>query len=356
VSFLHIENLGIRLGEFCLRDVSFSVDRGEYLVIMGPTGAGKTILLECIVGFHRPEQGRILVDGRDITRDPPEKRRIGIVYQDYALLPHLNVFKNIEYGLKKVEKDKEVRKAKVRDMAAFLHIDHLFTRKTTTLSGGEQQRTALARALVVEPRVLLLDEPLSALDPMTRLNIRRLLGRIIERKKVTVLHVTHDMDDAWSLARKTLILDHGRVMQHDTLNRVMTRPANAFVGEFVGATLVTGEYRKNGDGYGAVRLGQIVLQTADQAPDGGRVTVAIRPERVMVSREMPGNGSGRNVLKARLCSVRHCGLVSFLDFQARDTHIPAMMTTSSVLSMGLEPDTESFLSIAADNVKIIQQS
>ena len=165
MSFLRVEDMHIDLGEFSLKGVSLEFGRGEYLTVMGPTGAGKTILLECIIGFYRPLKGRVFLDGRDITDDPPEKRRIGIVYQDYALLPHKNVFSNIEYGLKKVDRDKASRRSKILSMAESLNIGHVLHRKPPTLSGGEQQRVALARALVVEPRLLLMGRAPVRLGP-----------------------------------------------------------------------------------------------------------------------------------------------------------------------------------------------
>ncbi|MBW1759339.1 MAG: ATP-binding cassette domain-containing protein, partial [Deltaproteobacteria bacterium] len=154
MSFLTIEDLHLNLGEFFLQEVFLSLQKGDYLAVLGPTGAGKTILLESIIGFWKPNKGQIYLEGENITGLLPEKRRIGIVYQDYALLPHFTVFKNIAYGLEKKEKKKETLGEKVREMAAALRIDHLLHRKPATLAGGEQQRVALARALIVEPRLL----------------------------------------------------------------------------------------------------------------------------------------------------------------------------------------------------------
>ena len=248
MSFLRIEDMHIDLGDFSLRGVSLEFEQGEYLTVMGPTGAGKTILLECIIGFYRPAKGRVFLDGRDITDDPPEKRRIGIVYQDYALLPHKNVFKNIEYGLKKVDSDKDSRKAKILAMAESLNISHVLHRKPPTLSGGEQQRVALARALVVEPRLLLMDEPLSALDPQTRQTTRSLLRRIMRARDVTVLHITHDMDDVWALADKVAILRDGHMEQIASVRDVFNRPCNGFVADFVGASVYEGTVLPSSNG------------------------------------------------------------------------------------------------------------
>jgi molybdate transport system ATP-binding protein len=155
MTFFSVQNIHICLGDFSLQDVSLGIDRGDYLSVIGHTGAGKSILLESISGFYRPPKGRIFLEGQDISHVRPEKRHFGIVYQDYALLPHFTVAENIAYGLKKIQK-KGVQ-AKVNEMAASLKIDHLLHRKPDTLSGGEQQRTALARSLVVEPKLLLIE-------------------------------------------------------------------------------------------------------------------------------------------------------------------------------------------------------
>ncbi len=156
------------LGGFKLRDVTFSVDKCDYVCIIGPTGVGKSILLETIAGLYNPKKGRILLDGEDITHLPPERKHVGVVYQDYALFPHMTVFNNIAYGLRKKIKDKNIVKQEVKRIAELLEIDHLLHRKPGTLSGDEQQRVALARALIVRPKLLLMDEPFSALDVRQR--------------------------------------------------------------------------------------------------------------------------------------------------------------------------------------------
>ena len=175
---LRLEDICLRLGEFRLLEISLHVEPGTYLALLGPTGTGKTVLLETIAGVHTPGSGRIYIRGRDATRLAPEKRHLGIVYQDYALFPHLTVFDNIAFGLRlKGSPGRKIKKA-VEEMAAFLEIGHLLKRRPNRLSGGERQRTALARALVMEPYVLLLDEPLSALDSASRIRIRHELKRI----------------------------------------------------------------------------------------------------------------------------------------------------------------------------------
>ncbi len=357
MSFLEIQNLSIRLGDFFLHDVSLNMDQGDYLTLMGPTGAGKTILLECVVGFYQPDRGDIFLEDREITSEPPERRRVGIVYQDYALLPHLTVFQNIEYGLKKVDKDKAGRLGKVQAMAESLDISHLLHRRPTTLSGGEQQRVALARSLVVQPRMLLMDEPLSALDPTTRHSIRRLLHRVIKERGVTVIHVTHDMEDVWGLASTVAILKSGRLIQYDSLQRVFQRPCNEFVADFVGAALFSGlAISRNGQG-SSVDIGGLELTTVDRLPEFGQeVSIAIRPENVIASWEKPAEDPGRNVFLAELEDVTPQGLVSFCTWRVNGLCIQSMLTTSGLLDMGLDSRQSCYLSIDARNVKIVQGS
>ncbi|ACV24967.1 ABC transporter related [Methanocaldococcus fervens AG86] len=182
MSFLEIKNLSIDLGEFKLIDVNLEIEKGDYLTIIGPTGSGKSILLETIAGFYKPKNGKIFLEGEDITNLPPEKRNMSIVYQDYVLFPHKTVFENIAYGLKKKIKDKDKIKEEVNRISELLNISHLLHRKPGTLSGGEQQRTALARALVVKPKLLLMDEPFSALDVKTKENLRKLVKKAVRMK------------------------------------------------------------------------------------------------------------------------------------------------------------------------------
>ena len=353
MSFLSVCDLSISLGDFCLDSVSLDIGRGDYVTVMGPTGAGKSILLECIIGFYRPDAGRVVLDGRDITDDPPETRHFGIVYQDYALLPHLSVFQNIEYGLKKVDRDRTRRGEKVRDMAAALQIGHLLDRRPGTLSGGEQQRTALARSLVVEPRLMLMDEPLSALDPKTRYNLRELLRKVLKDRGITVLHVTHDLDDVWKLADRVAVIRRGRVVQYDTLRRVFNRPCNDFIAEFVGADRYRGTLiSNNGDGL-SVDIGGVRLRTSD-APGGNgcrEAVVAIRPENVLISREAPARSENHSVFAAQLEEVQHHGLFSLCVWEAGGTRMRSMQASSTICEMGLEPRQTCYLSIASANVK-----
>jgi ABC-type Fe3+/spermidine/putrescine transport system ATPase subunit len=231
---LILENISLRLGTFALKNFSLKTEQGEYLVLLGPTGTGKTVLLETIAGLHRPSAGTISLAGHDITRMAPEKRHLGVVYQEYALFPHLSVAGNIGFGLRMRGYGRAGERRAVEEMAAFLGIDHLLQRMPKTLSGGEQQRVALARALVLKPQMLLLDEPLSALDRMTKERFVEELKQIHRKLGITILHITHDLGEACFLADRLAILRDGVLLQTDSPDRIMTRPQDRFVAELVG--------------------------------------------------------------------------------------------------------------------------
>jgi molybdate/tungstate transport system ATP-binding protein len=221
--------------EFAIRNVTLQVNEGEYLVIVGPTGAGKTLLLELLLGVHHPDSGRIFVGEREVTGLPPEKRGIGMVYQDYLLFPHLDVARNLAFGLRYQRRDGEHTQRKVREIAELLGISHLLHRYPYTLSGGEKQRVAIGRALVTEPRVLLLDEPLSALDRGTAARLRSELKSLHAAKKLTILHVTHDLSEARQMQGPIALIKEGRLDALGTADDLLRRPPTVFAANFFGA-------------------------------------------------------------------------------------------------------------------------
>ena len=231
---LRLVDISLKLGNFSLRNISFDVKQGEYVVLLGPTGTGKTVLLETIAGLYHPDSGDIYVKGLDVTRFSPETRHLGVVYQDYALFPHLTVYANIAFGLKlKKKTDRDVRNA-VLKMAHFLEIDYILNRRPRLLSGGERQRVALARALILEPHMLLLDEPLSALDRLTKDRLRRELKRIHGEIGVSILHITHDLSEAFFLADRLIIMKDGAIIQEGNPEDTLRHPRNRFVAELLG--------------------------------------------------------------------------------------------------------------------------
>ncbi len=231
---LHLCDICLQLGGFKMNHLNLHIRKAEYCVILGPTGTGKTVLLETIVGLNNPQQGKIILDKKDITKITPEKRHLGVVYQDYALFPHLNVFDNIGFGMRLQGMPHRNIRTKVHEMAEFLRISHLLNRHPGNLSGGECQRTALARALVMHPKMLLLDEPLSAVDRLTRDRLQSELKRIHKELNITILHITHDLNEAFFLADRIAVMRDGTILQQGDPEVISRQPVNRFVAELMG--------------------------------------------------------------------------------------------------------------------------
>lgn len=227
---IHVENLTVAGPGFYLDDISFKVNKAEYLIILGPSGAGKTVLLDTLAGLKKPQKGRILFAGRDVTRALPEERKIGYIQQNLALFPHLSVMENITFGARPNRIPPARAGERARELAALLGIEHLLSRANPlTLSGGEKQRVALARTLLVEPDIILMDEPFSALDSFTRRQLIFLLPEIFAQFQVTVIHVTHDLQEAFLLGDKIAVLIDGRLHQIGSRDEIYRRPATLAV-------------------------------------------------------------------------------------------------------------------------------
>jgi ABC-type Fe3+/spermidine/putrescine transport system ATPase subunit len=229
-----LQNVCLQLGDFSLADVSLCIEQGEYRILLGSTGTGKTILFETIAGLHIPQSGRVILHDTDITREAPEDRNIGVVYQDYALFPHLNVYENIAFGLKLQKKTQQQITQDVCEIAEFFNISHLLKRSQRHLSGGECQRVALARTLVLRPDLLLLDEPLSAVDSKTRTHLRQELQRINKELGQTILHITHDLSEAFLLGQTMTVMHNGKILQNGTPESIIRQPATRLVAELMG--------------------------------------------------------------------------------------------------------------------------
>ncbi|MRR14040.1 ATP-binding cassette domain-containing protein, partial [archaeon] len=230
---LRTERLCKRLDSFILQDISLEVAKGDYYVLLGRSGAGKTQLLELICGLTPPDKGKIFLEEEDITRKRVQDRSIGLVFQDLALFPHFSVKDNIMYPLKIIKLPLKERIEKVQRAAEEMNITDLLLRKPGNLSGGEKQRVALARTLVTEPKVLLLDEPMASVDASLKDSIRRMLRRL-NRNGQTIVHVTHDFGEAISLASRVGVMHNGRIIQEGTPEEVFTHPANRFVARYAG--------------------------------------------------------------------------------------------------------------------------
>ena len=320
------QDLTFEIGEFRLDAVSTEMLRNEYFVLLGPPGSGKSIFLECLCGLRKVASGRILFDGRDITHDEPRKRNIGYVPQDYALFPHLTVQQNIAFGLRAVGNSRKMAAFRANETAEMLGIGHLLKRSVLGLSGGEKQRTALGRALVMEPQVLLLDEPVCALDEATRQNICSMLRRVQKDLKLTVMHVSHNLEEAFSVADRAAILNNGRIEQTGSLDELLRKCRNEFVARFMRCeNIFTGAVAESLPDSDActVRIGEINLVVPGCCK--GTVQFIIRPEDVLIE-IAGGNNGGQNRFEVCISRWRDFGshvrveLKGSLDLVAHVSH------------------------------------
>jgi iron(III) transport system ATP-binding protein len=267
-------------GTRVLEDVSLDVRRGEFFAFLGPSGSGKTTLLRLIAGFGLPERGRITIGGRDATRLPPWARNVGLVFQSYALWPHMTVAENVAFGLEQRKVPRAEREARARAALDLVGLAHLIDRRPAQLSGGQQQRVAIARTLAIEPEVLLLDEPLSNLDAGLRAGVRQELVELQRRLGLTTILVTHDQEEANAAADRMAVLDGGRVLQTGTPTQLYDHPANLFVAGFLGrANLIEGEVRD-----GAFHAGEVCFALAPGVVPGPG-TLALRPQGIRILRD-----------------------------------------------------------------------
>jgi len=284
---IEIKSLSLQLGPFSLSDINLTIDDKEYFVLLGPTGAGKTILIECIAGLHSFRKGQIWVDGHNVTPLPPEKREVGYVPQDYVLFPFLDVKENIIFGLREKNFPKKEMKENVETLARLLGISHLLNRHVQTLSGGEKQRVAVARALAISPKILLLDEPLSSLDVRTSKYLRLELRRFHEELGVTTIHVTHNLMEAEEMADRIAILDMGRLEQVGTPDEIFFYPQSEIVSDFIGTpNILDCEHRKTlGHGLMEAVCGGISIVLPYQG--NGVKKIALFPRDIYVSTSKP---------------------------------------------------------------------
>jgi len=270
--------------------IDIEMPAGEFFTMVGPSGCGKTTTLRMIAGFERPTSGRILLDGADVADVPPHRRNVNTVFQSYALFPHLNVAKNVEFGLKYKRLTKVERRRRVAEALDLVQLGDFAARKPSQLSGGQQQRIALARALVLTPRVLLLDEPLGALDARLRKGLQVELKALQAELGITFVFVTHDQEEALTMSDRVAVMNGGKVEQAGTPREVYEEPATVFVADFLGVSnLITGEAAAGGGGC-ALRIGERVLRAASGDTGArGEVRAMIRPERIAVEgRDAPG--------------------------------------------------------------------
>lgn len=287
MAFVEIKGLKKTFKNLVATDIDhLEIEEGEFVSLLGPSGCGKTTTLRCIAGSIEPDGGSIFVRGREITHVPIYKRKLGLVFQDYALFPHMNIRENIIYGLKIKKFSEEKIERRLAKTVQYLGVKELLNRSPSQLSGGQQQRIALARALVMEPEVLLLDEPLSNLDARLRINIRAELRQLQKRLGITTIYVTHDQAEALALSDQVAVMNEGEIVQCGSPWEIYFRPRSAFVASFVGtANLLEGKVVESIPGSVLVDVGQGYLrleEKGDLPPAGAKVILCIRPETIEI--------------------------------------------------------------------------
>ncbi len=313
MEFLQIEGVTKSFGSLvAVKDVTLEIKRGEFFALLGPSGCGKTTLLRILAGFERPDRGRVFLDGKDITDLPPNRRQVNTIFQNYALFPHLTVWDNIAFGLKIKRLPKKQIEAEVEKLLALIQMEDQAHKKPSQISGGQKQRVAIARALINKPQVLLLDEPLAALDLKLRQHMLMELDLIHDEVGITFLYVTHDQSEAMSLSDRIAVMNSGCIEQIGTPAEIYEAPRSSFVAAFIGdtnffegsvKTVLDDEYSiLNIDG-----LGEVSCFNDKKMKPGDLVYLSIRPEKFRISREQPRPAPHLNMLQAHVDDIIYLG-------------------------------------------------
>lgn len=308
MSFLELSQIQKFFGDtIAVDEFSLSAESGEFISLLGPSGCGKTTVLRMVAGFEKPNSGNIVVHGQEITNVPPNKRKIGMVFQSYALFPNLTAEGNIGFGLKVAGMPKREITTRVKEMLELVRLEGLATRYPYQLSGGQQQRVALARALAIQPELLLLDEPLSALDAKVRAEVRDEIRRIQRQLNITTIFVTHDQEEAMAISDRIVVMSKGSVEQVGTPFEVYNFPQTAFVANFVG-TLNTANAEVLDPAQGTFLMDGVVLESGKEIKNktkGEKVLIAIRPERF----SFPSEQKKANVLDCHIDNITFLGSI-----------------------------------------------
>jgi putative spermidine/putrescine transport system ATP-binding protein len=334
MAYLELNELRRSFGPVvALNGINVALEQGEFLSLLGPSGCGKTTALRLVAGFDRPNSGTIVVDGKDITRVSPNRRDMGMVFQAYSLFPNMTAEQNVEFGLRIRKNKRAPRRKRVEELLELVGLGHAGKRYPHQLSGGMQQRVALARALAIEPRVLLLDEPLSALDAKVRVQLREEIRRIQSQLGITTLYVTHDQEEALSVSDHVAVMWSGRIEQMGTPSEMYSAPATPFVAEFIGtmnrlqSVVVDGE--RGEVEHAGTRLS---VEAARGRTNGEKVLVLVRPE--LLELEPSTNGAaGDNTLAGEVVTHTFLGSVTRLKVQGREAELISDVSTARAATL-----------------------
>ena len=341
---IEIEDISLDLGSFSIDSLSLTVNNGEFFMIVGPSGAGKTILLEAIAGIRSLCGGKIRIAGRDVTELPPEKRKVALVYQDYALFPHMSVVRNIEWGLKFIDKPDKKRVGELIDL---FKLAPLLNRSPETLSGGEQQRVSLARSLAVNPTLLLLDEPLSALDPSFREELSDYLGEI-NKAGMTIIMVTHNFGEVLSLGSRVAVITDGSLQQTGDVRTVFREPANRRVAEFVGMKNIIACRVCNEKAF--VENHTEVIEISGSLPEKNGF-IGIRPEEIKISKARPI--SDKNTFHGKTVSLVPRGMVFDVTVQTETGfRLTANVLSSDLVSGDIRTGEECWMNFEPNSIHV----
>jgi molybdate/tungstate transport system ATP-binding protein len=349
---IRIDNLHVELGEFAIKGLNLTIGDHEYFIILGPTGAGKTVLLESIAGLNPVKKGSIWLNEKNITGLKPEKREVSIVYQDHALFPHLSVKENILFGLKLRGKPASEVRGTLDWLTELLGIENLLDRKPLTLSGGERQKVALARALSIRPEILLLDEPLSALDPETREDVQEELRNLHKLLNNTIVHVTHDFEEALALGDRVAVIGDGRVRQVGTPEQIFRRPESSFVAHFaLVRNIFRGEIQKSRSGKAIFIAPGLKLEVISNIEGPG--CAALRPEDLRISLYPPVSAF-LNVFPGTVTGVIDKGATVQVTVNIPPV-LKSLVTRSEYSSLGLKIGDRVFVSADPASIHVFKE-
>jgi iron(III) transport system ATP-binding protein len=351
--YLSLAGITKRFGKFtALSDIALAVEHGRLMTFLGPSGCGKTTLLRVIAGLETQDEGTIVQDGREVSRLPAMQRDYGIVFQSYALFPNLTVFANVAYGLVNRRKRQDEIRGRVAELLQLIGLPDAGSQYPGQLSGGQQQRIALARALATAPGLLLLDEPLSALDALERLRLRGEIRALQQRLGVTTIMVTHDQEEALSMADVVVVMNHGRIEKVGTPQQIYRDPASAFVADFVGKVNVLSAVAEGG---GRFRVGRLLLHATGEAGPvaaGTRVKLYLRPEDILVDGAIH---SQCNAAAGRVSKIEFLGafcLVTVILVEAEDQPLVVNLSRHSSDEMNLTEGTPLRLGLPPDCMRL----